>query len=269
MDDLRLRLERFVREGTTSAGAPSVLEIRRRARRHRQRQVAGALLAAVVLSSLALGPGQGLARRLGGAGAAEPLTRPPSEVATPPSDSRNGPVNEWIQFEGRPIPPVVLVARGVFEGSYWEYLAYRTDRGKVCGQWHSPDAVERLRRSTPGSIINVDGRDLTVGGGGCGFVFGTSGFRDRNRTATDFEASLPVRDARVRIKLDGRPPMVLRPAGRKELGRGFIAIRLPDLAKVRELIAYDEQGRVVYHGKANTNLTRGLGGLDFTPIRSK
>jgi hypothetical protein len=262
MDDLRLRLERLVREGTALASVPSVPEIRRRGRRHRQRQVAGALLAAVLLSSLALGPGQGLARRLGGAGAAEPLTRPPSEVATPP-------VNEWIQFEGRPIAPVVLVARGVFEGSYWEYLAYRTDRGKVCGQWHSPDAVERLRRSTPGSVINIDGRDLTVGGGGCGFVFGTSGFRNRNRTATNFEASLSSRYARVRIELDGRPPIVLHPAGRKALGRGFIAIRLPDLAKVRELIAYDEQGRVVYHGKATTNLTRGLGGLDFTPVGSK
>src|SRR5215218_1686908 len=196
MDDLRLRLDRLVREGAASAGPPSVLEIRRRARRHRRWQVVGALLAGVVLSGLALGPGQGLARRVGGAGAAAPLTRPPSEVATPPSDSRNGPVNEWIQFGGRPIPPVILVARGVFEGSYWEYLAYRTDRGKVCGQWHSPDAIERLRRSTPASVINVDGRDLTVGGGGCGFVFGTSGFRDRNRTATNFEASLPVRDAR-------------------------------------------------------------------------
>ena len=47
---------------------------------------------------------------------------------------------------------------------------------------------------------------------------------------------------------------------------GFIAIKLPDLRKVRELIAYDEQGRVVYHGKAKTNITNGL---DFTPIRSK
>ena len=268
MDDLRLRLERLVREGTTSAGAPSVPEIRRRARRHRQWQVAGALLAAVLLSGLALGPGQSLARRLGGSGAAAPLTRPPSEVAAPPSDSRRAPVNEWIKNEGRPIPPVVLVARGVFEGRYWEYLAYRTDRGKVCGQWHSPEDVERLRRSIPGWVINVDGRDFAPGGG-CGFVFGTTGFRDRNRTATDFEASLPAHYARVRIELDGRPPMVLHPAGRKELGRGFIAIRLPDLAKVRELVAYDEQGRVVYHGKANTSLTRGLGGLDFTPIRSK
>jgi hypothetical protein len=266
MDDLRLRLERLVREGAASAGPPSVPEIRRRARRHRQRQVAGALLAAVVLSSLALGPGHSLARRLGGTDAAKALTRPPSEVAKPPRDSRQASVNEWIKLEGRPIPPVVLVARGVFEGSYWEYLSYRTDRGKVCGQWHDPDEVERLRRSTPGSVINVDGRDLTVGGGGCGFVFGTSGFRNGNRTATNFEASLPARDARVRIELDGRPPMVLHPAGRKALGRGFIAIKLPDLRKVRELIAYDEQGRVVYHGKAKTNITNGL---DFTPIRSK
>lgn len=265
MDDLRLRLERLVREGAASAGPPSVPEIRRRARRHRQRQVVGALLAAVLLSGLALGPGQSLARRLGGTGAAAPLTRPPSEVATPPGDSRRAPVNEWIKNEGRPIAPVVLVARGVFEGRYWEYLAYRTDRGKVCGQWHSPDAVERLRRSAPDSVIEVDGRQIAVGGG-CGFVFGTTGFRDRNRTATDFEASLPVRDARVRIEIDGRPPMVLHPAGRKELGRGFIAIRLPDLRKVRELIAYDEQGRVVYHGKAKTNISNGL---DFTPIRSK
>jgi hypothetical protein len=268
MDELRLRLDRLVREGTASTGVPSVLEIRRRARRYRRWQVAGAVLAVVVLAGLAVGPGQGLARRLGRAGAAEPLTRPPSEVATPPGDSRNGPVNQWIQFEGRPVAPVILVARGVFEGRYWEYLAFRTDRGKICGQWHSPDAVERLRRSTPGQVIEVDGRQIAVGGG-CGFVFGTTGFRDRNRTATDFEASLSARYARVRIEIDGRPPMVLHPAGRKELGRGFIAVRLPDLAKVRELIAYDEQGRVVYHGKANTNLTRGLGGLDFTPIRSK
>jgi hypothetical protein len=266
MDDLRLRLERLVREGTASAGVPSVPEIRRRARRHRQRQVTGALLAAVLLSGLAFGPGQSLARRVGGAGAAEPMSRPPSEASKPPSSSRRGPVNEWIQLEGRPIAPVILVARGVFEGSYWEYLAYRTDRGKVCGQWHSPDAVERLRRSTPGSVINVDGRDLTVGGGGCGFVFGTSGFRNGNRTATNFEASLPARDARVRIEIDGRPPMVLHPAGRKELGRGFIAIRLPDLRRVREMIAYDEQGRVIYHGKARTNISNGL---DFTPVRSK
>jgi len=268
MDDLRLRLERLVREGATCADAPSVPEIRRRARRHRQRQVAGALLAAVVLFGLAVGPGQGLARRLGDAGAVQPVSRPPSEVAKPPGDSRNGPVNRWIEYEGRPIPPVVLVARGVFEGRYWEYLAYRTDRGKVCGQWHHPDAVQRLKRTTPGWVINVDGRDFTVGGG-CGFVFGTTGFRDRNRTATDFEASLPARDARVRIVIDGRPPMVLHPAGRKALGRGFIAIRLPDLAKVRELIAYDEHGRVVYHGKANRSLTSGRGGLDFTPVRSK
>jgi hypothetical protein len=261
MDDLRLRLERFVREGTASAGVPSVPGIRRRARRHRQRQVAGVLLAAVVLFGLAVGPGQGLARRVGGAGPAEPLTRPPSEVA----NSRRAPVNPWIKNEGRPIAPVVLVARGVFEGRYWEYLAYRTDRGKVCGQWHSPDTVERLRRSTPGMVIEVDGRQVALGGG-CGFVFGTTGFRNGNRTATDFEASLPARYARVRIELDGRPPMVLQPAGRKALGRGFIAIRLPDLRKVRELIAYDEQGRVVYHGKAKTNISNGL---DFTPIRSK
>jgi hypothetical protein len=60
--------------------------------------------------------------------------------------------------------------------------------------------------------------------------------------------------------------MVLYPAGRKELGRGFIAIRLPDLRKVREMIAYDDQGRVVYHGKANRNLMQGL---DFTPVHSK
>jgi hypothetical protein len=265
MDDLRLRLEQLVREGTTAAGPPSVPEIRRRARRHRQRQVAGAVLAAVLLSGLALGPGQGLARRLGGTDAAKPLSRPPSEVATPPSDSRNGPVNRWIELEGRPIAPVVLVARGMFEGSYWEYLAYRTDRGKVCGQWHDPDEVERLGRLTPGWVVEVDGRRFAPGGG-CGFVFGTSGFRNGNRTATNFEASLPAHYARVRIELDGRPPMVLQPAGRKALGRGFIAIRLPDLAKVRELIAYDEQGRVVYHGKAKTDISQGL---DFTPIRSK
>ena len=265
MDELRSRLERFVREGTTSAGPPSVPEIRRRARRHRQRQVAGAVLAAVLLSGLALGPGQSLARRVGGTGAAEPLTRPPSEVAKPPGDSRRGPVNRWIQFQGRPIPPVVLVARGVFEGKHWEYLAFRTDRGKVCGQWRDPDAVERLRRSAPDRVIEVDGRQIAPGGG-CGFVFGTGGFRDGNRTATDFEASLPADHARVRIELDGRPPMVLRPAGRKALGRGFIAIRLPDLRKVRELIAYDEQGRVVYHGKASSNISNGLG---FTPIRSR
>ena len=268
MDELRLRLERFVREGTTSAGAPSVPEIRRRARRRRQRQVAGAVLAAAVLSGLAVGPGQSLARRVGDPGAVQPLSRPPSEVARPPGDSRNGPVNRWIEHEGRPIAPVVLVARGVFEGRYWEYLAYRTDRGKVCGQWHSPDAVERLKRSIPGWVINVDGRDFAVGGG-CGFVFGTTGFRDRNRTATDFEASLPERYASVRIVIDGRPPMVLHPAGRRALARGFIAIRLPDLAKVRELIAYDERGRVVYHGRANRSLTSGRGGLDFTPVRSK
>jgi hypothetical protein len=263
MDDLPLRLERFVREGTASAGVPSVLEIRRRARRHRQRQVAGAVLAAVLLSGLALGPGQGLARRVGDPGAAEPMSRPPSEASKPPSSSRRGLVDDWIELEGRPIPPVVLVARGVFEGRYWEYLAYRTDRGKVCGQWHHPDAIERLRRLAPGWVIEVDGRQIAPGGG-CGFIFGTSGFRNGNRTATDFEASLPARDARVRIELDGRPPMVLHPAGRKELGRGFIAIRLPDLRKVRELIAYDEQGRVVYHGKAKTNISNGL---DFTPVR--
>jgi hypothetical protein len=265
MDDLRLRLERLVREGTAAAGMPSMLEIRRRARRHRQRQVAGVLLAAMLLAGLALGPGQGLARRVADLGAAEPTSRPPSEAAKPPSNSRRAPVNEWIQFEGRPVPPVVLVARGVFEGRYWEYLAYRTDRGKVCGQWHSPDAVERLRRSAPDSVIEVGGRQIAVGGG-CGFVFGTTGFRNGNRTATDFEASLPARDARVRIVIDGRPPMVLHPAGRKELGRGFIAIRLPDLRKVRELIAYDEQGHIVYHGKAKTNISNGL---DFTPVRSK
>jgi hypothetical protein len=265
MDDLRLRLERFVREGAASAGPPSVPEIRRRARRHWQRQVAGALLAAVLLSGLALGPGQSLARRVGGTGAAKPLTRPPSEVPKPPRDSRYAPVNGWIKLEGRPIPPVVLVARGVFEGSYWEYMAYRTDRGKVCGQWHHPDAVERLRRSAPDRVIEVDGRQIAPAGG-CGFVFGTSGFKDGNRTATNFEASLPADHARVRIELDGRPPMVLRPAGRKALGRGFIAIKLPDLRKVPELIAYDEQGRVVYHGKATTNITNGL---DFTPIRSR
>jgi hypothetical protein len=265
MDDLRLRLERFVREGTASAGVPSVLEIRRRARRHRQRQVAGALLAAVLLSTLAIGPVQSLARRVGGASPTGPVSRPPSEVSKPPSSTRRGPVNGWIEIEGRPIPPVVLVARGVFEGRYWEYLAYRTDRGKVCGQWHSPDEVERLRRSAPGRVVEVDGRRFAPGGG-CGFVFGTSGFKNGNRTATNFEASLPSRDARVRIVIDGRPPMVLHPAGRKELGRGFIAIRLPDLRKVRELIAYDEQGRVVYHGKANTNISNGL---DFTPVRSK
>jgi len=261
MDDLPLRLERFVHEGTASAGVPSVPEIRRRARRQRQRQVAGALLAAVLLSSLALGPGQSLARRVGGVGAAEPMTRPPSEV----SNSRRTHANPWIETEGRPIPPVVLVARGVFEGRYWEYLAYRTDRGKVCGQWHSPDAVERLRRSAPRLVIDVDGRQFAPGAG-CGFVFGTSGFRNGNRTATDLEASLPARYARVRIELDGRPPMVLHPAGRKALGRGFIAIRLPDLRKVRELIAYDEQGRVVYHGKAKPDISNGL---DFTPVRSK
>jgi hypothetical protein len=259
MDDLRPRLERFVREGTAAADAPRVSEIRRRARRHRRRQVAGAVLAAVVLSGLVVGPGQSLARRVGGADAAKPMSRPPSEVSKP------SPVNGWIMVEGRPIPPVVLVARGVFEGSYWEYLAYRTDRGKVCGQWHHPEAVERLRRSVPDSVIEVDGRQIAVGGG-CGFVFGTTGFRDRNRTATDFEASLPAHYARVRIELDGRPAMVLRPAGRKALGRGFIAIRLPDLRKVRELIAYDEQGRVVYHGKASSNISNGLG---FTPIRSR
>lgn len=32
------------------------------------------------------------------------------------------------------------------------------------------------------------------------------------------------------------------------------------------MIAYNEQGRVLYHGKATTNITNGL---DFTPIRSK
>jgi hypothetical protein len=263
-----LRLERFVREGTAAVGAPRVPEIRRRARRRRQRQVAGAVLAAVVLFGLALGLGQSLARRVGGTGAAGPLTRPPSEAAKPPGDSRHAPVNGWIELEGRPIPPVVLVARGVFEGRYWEYLAYRTDRGKVCGQWHDPDAVERLRRSEPGQVIEVDGRQLAVGGS-CGGVFGTSGFRNSNRTATNFEASLPADHAQVRLELDGAAPMVLRPAGRKELGRGFIAIRLPDLTKVREMIAYDEQGRVVYHGKASRNLPSGRGGLDFTPVRSK
>jgi hypothetical protein len=268
MDDLRLRLDRLVREGTAPAGRPSVPEIRRRARRHRQRQVAGVLLAAVLLSGLALGPGQGLARRLGGAVVSQPLTRPPSEVATPPRPGPREPINRWIQQEGRPIAPVVLVARGVFEGRYWEYLAYRTDRGKVCGQWHSPDEVERLRRLEPGWVIDLDGHRFAFGGG-CGFVFGTTGFRDGNRTATDFEASLPANYARVRLELDGRRPIVLHPAGRKALGRGFIAIRLPDLAKVRALIAYDEQGRVVYHGRATTELTRGIGGLDFTPVGSK
>ena len=226
------------------------------------------MLAAVVLSGLVVGPGQSLARRVGGADAAEPMSRPPSEVSKPPGDSRHVPVNGWIEIEGWPIPPVVLVARGVFEGRYWEYLAYRTDRGKVCGQWHSPDDVERLRRSAPDRVIEVDGRQIAPGGG-CGFVFGTGGFRNGNRTATDFEASLPARAARVRLEIDGRPPMVLRPAGRKELGRGFIAIRLPDLTKVRELITYDEQGRVVYHGKATRNLPSGRGGLDFTPVGSK
>jgi hypothetical protein len=266
MDDLRPRLERFVREGAAAADAPRVPEIRRRARRHRQRQVAGAVLAAVLLFGLAVGPGQGLARRVGGAAPVAPLTRPPSEVATPPSS--RAPVNHWIDHEGRPVAPVVLVARGVFEGRYWEYLAYRTDRGRVCGQWHDPDEVERTRRTLPHLVVEVDGRWLYPGGG-CGFVFGTTGFRDRNRTATDFAASLSARYARIRLELDGAAPMVLRPAGRKALGRGFIAIRLPDLTKVREMIAYDEQGRVVYHGKANRNLPSGAGGLDFTPIRSK
>jgi hypothetical protein len=187
-------------------------------------------------------------------------------VATPPSS--RVPVNHWIDHEGRPVSPVVLVARGVFEGRYWEYLAYRTDRGRVCGQWHDPDEVERTRRTLPHLVVEVDGRWLYPGGG-CGFVFGTTGFRDRNRTATDFAASFPARYARIRLELDGAAPMVLRPAGRKALGRGFIAIRLPDLTKVREMIAYDEQGRVVYHGKANRNLPSGADGLDFTPIRSK
>lgn len=68
------------------------------------------------------------------------------------------------------------------------------------------------------------------------------------------DAALPARDARVRIVLDGRPPMIVYPVGRKELGRGFIAIRLPDLRIVREMIAYDDQGRIIYHGKANRNL---------------
>jgi hypothetical protein len=86
------------------------------------------------------------------------------------------------------------------------------------------------------------------------------------RSAASFDASLPARDARVRIVLDGRPPMILYPAGRKELGRGFIAIRLPDLRSVREMIAYDDQGHVVYYGKANRNLIRGL---DFTSVHSK
>jgi hypothetical protein len=156
------------------------------ARRHRQRQVAGAVLAAVLL--FGLGPGQGLARRVGGAGPVAPLTRPPSGVATPPSS--RAPINHWIDHEGRPVAPVVLVTRGVFEGRYWEYLAYRTDRGRVCGQWHDPDEVERTRRTLPHLVVEVDGRWLYPGGG-CGLVFGTIGFRDRNRTAHRLRGILP------------------------------------------------------------------------------
>jgi hypothetical protein len=139
----------------------------------------------------------------------------------PPSGSRRVPVNGWIQLEGRPIARSSW-SHGVFEGSYWEYLAFRTDRGEVCGQWHNPNAVQRLRRSAPGRVVEVDGRQVAAGGG-CGFVFGTSGFRDGNRTATDFEASLPARYARVRMVIDGtrrRSGLHARPVKVTAPGRG-------------------------------------------------
>ncbi|HZD70385.1 MAG TPA: hypothetical protein VFA45_16250 [Actinomycetes bacterium] len=255
MDELGQRLERFAREGTATEVPPSVSRIRRRAHRRRRRQVTGTLLAAALVAGLALGPGQSLTRLVDKAGPTGPVSKPPSEQRAGPTLTES-----WIEREGMPIPPVVLVAQGVFEGRRWQYLAFRTDRGKVCGQWHYPDIVEQ--RS--GSVIEVDGRRF-VPGGGCGFTFGTSGFSNGNRSATDFEASLPASYARIRITVNGGSPIVLSPPGRKAIGRGFIALRLPDLRRIHEMIAYDEQGRVVFHGIARFT----SGGLDFTPARSK
>jgi hypothetical protein len=260
MDELRHRLERLARQGTATAVAPEVSYIRGRARRLRWRRVTGVVLAVALLSGLILGPGRAFTSWIENANPTGPL-RP----VTPTTTDSRGAVDPIVKQQGRPIAPVIVVAQGTFEGKAWKYLAYRTDRGKVCGQWYEPDPVSPQVPPPPGWVVNVGGYQLDIAGG-CGFTFGTSGFKEGNRTATDFEASLPARYARVRIVLDGRPPMVLYPAGRKELGRGFIAIRLPDLRAVRELIAYDDQGRVIYHGKANRNLMRGL---EFTPVHSK
>jgi hypothetical protein len=260
MDELGQRLERFAREGTTTTVPPGISHIRRRGHRRRQRQITGMLLGAALLTGLVLGPGRNLTRWIDNASPTAPVTRPLPESR----DDRRAPVDPLIEEQGRPIPPIVVVASGVFEGKRWEYLAYRTNRGKVCGQWNRPDQVEHIRRLAPSLVIEVGGRRL-VPGGGCGFTFGTTGFRNSNRIATDFEASLPASYARVRVELDAGPPMVLSPAGRKQLGRGFIAIRLPDLRTIRDMIAYDEQGHVIYHGKAHFTFR----GLDFTPVRSK
>jgi hypothetical protein len=259
MDELRHRLERLTREGTATAVAPEVSHIRGRAHRLRRRRVTSAVLAVALLSGLVLGSGRAFTSWIENANPTGPLQRG-TPTTTDNRDALDN--NPFVKLQGRPIAPVVVVAQGTFEGRAWRYLAFRTDRGKVCGQWYEPDAV-RQAPPPPGWVVNVGGYQLAIGGG-CDFTFGTSGFKDGNRTATNFDASLPARYASVRIVLDGRPPMVLYPAGRKELGRGFIAIRLPDLRSVREMVAYDDRGRVIYHGKANRNLVRGL---DFTPVQ--
>jgi hypothetical protein len=130
MDELRHRLERLTREGTATAGAPEVSHIRGRAHRLRRR-VTGAVLAVALLSALVLGPGRAFTSWIENANPTGPL-RP----VTPTTTNNRDPVanNPIVKQQGRPIAPVIVVAQGTFEGRAWKYLAYRTDRGKVCGQ---------------------------------------------------------------------------------------------------------------------------------------
>jgi hypothetical protein len=156
MDELGQRLERFAREGTTTTVPPGISHIRRRGHRRRQRQITGMLLGAALLTGLVLGPGRNLTRWIDNASPTAPVTRPLPESR----DDRRAPVDPLIEEQGRPIPPIVVVASGVFEGKRWEYLAYRTNRGKVCGQWNRPDQVEHIRRLAPSLVIEVGGRRL-------------------------------------------------------------------------------------------------------------
>ena len=187
-------------------------------------------------------------------------------AATPTTYSgRHSPVELAVEVNGNPVPPVVLVDSGVFRGRRWEYLAYHTDKGRVCGQLVEPEVLAQTMRGVTPAVrarmtVTIDGHTM-YRSGSCGFTFGTSGFYANNRAATNFEAMLPASYARVRIEISGRPAVDGEPVGRRQLGRGLLVLRLDDLRSVRSMTAWDDKGRLLYRGTAAFSTQ----GLDFRP----
>jgi hypothetical protein len=271
MDELRLRLERLVQEGSASTTVPSASEVRRHARRRRRRQATGALLGGALLAAVALSPGRDLVRWLQDTAASAPATETgtPQPTASPPPGAQRI-SEELIRNEGRPVSPLVVAAQGIFQGTRWEYLAYRTDRGKVCSTLNNPAYTQHLQRLGARGLWQLDGHrfilssNCRVSLGGWGTSWGLGGFTPDHQTAIMFDAHLPATTASVRFEIAGRPPLLLRPVGRKVLNRSIIVLVLPDLSKVRAMVEYDERGRVLHRWRARYSTATGL---DFQPDR--